>query len=921
MDKTFIPSAIEAKWYPKWEHANYFAPSGKGTPYCIMLPPPNVTGSLHMGHGFQQTLMDALIRYQRMQGKNTLWQPGTDHAGISTQMVVERQLEALGQKRTDFTRDEFVEKVWQWKEASGNTITSQLRRMGTSPDWSRERFTMDEGLSQAVQKVFIRLYEEKLIYRGERLVNWDPKLKTAVSDLEVLSVEEQGSIWEISYPLVGGEGTLTVATTRPETLLGDMAIAVHPDDERYRSLIGQHAMVPIANREIPIIADEYVDPEFGTGCVKITPAHDFNDYQVGKRHGLPMLNILNKDATLNTSVPAPYQGLDRFDARKKVVDELSALGLLVNVKPHTLQVPRGEKTNEIIEPLLTMQWYVAMESLAKPAIEAVQNGDIKFVPENWTKTYFHWLENIEDWCISRQLWWGHRIPAWYDEQGNVYVGYSENDVRFKHQLSDDLSLKQDDDVLDTWFSSALWPFTTLGWPENTKELETFYPTSVLITGFDIIFFWVARMIMMGLKFVGKVPFKEVFITGLIRDNEGQKMSKSKGNVLDPIDIIDGISLENLLKKRTQNLMLGSAKNKIIENTKREYPNGIPAFGTDALRMTYCALSTPGRNIRFDLGRVEGYRNFCNKLWNAARYVIQNTEQADDFGDGAFQYSEQDKWILSLLQKTIDKAHECFASYRFDLLAHHLYEFVWHEYCDWYLELSKPVLYDAHALAALKRGTRKTLLQVLETILRLLHPMMPFITEEIWQRSAKLAGKSNESIMLEQYPTVEASLINESVEQEMAWLKSVIQQLRTIRSEMNVSPSLSLDLLWQHGTVNDHNLLKKYDTLLRKLAKLKTISCLEPTEQPPAAATAVIGSLELHLPLSGVIDVEAELERLSKAIDKLNKEKEKSSNKLNNSKFVANAPASVIAKEQARLQEAETALAVLLQKQQQLQTID
>lgn len=780
---------------------------------------------------------------------------------------------------------------------------------------------MDEGLSQAVQKVFIRLYEEKLIYRGERLVNWDPKLKTAVSDLEVLSVEEQGSIWEISYPLVGGEGTLTVATTRPETLLGDMAIAVHPDDERYRSLIGQHAMVPIANREIPIIADEYVDPEFGTGCVKITPAHDFNDYQVGKRHGLPMLNILNKDATLNTSVPAPYQGLDRFDARKKVVDELSALGLLVNVKPHTLQVPRGEKTNEIIEPLLTMQWYVAMESLAKPAIEAVQNGDIKFVPENWTKTYFHWLENIEDWCISRQLWWGHRIPAWYDEQGNVYVGYSENDVRFKHQLSDDLSLKQDDDVLDTWFSSALWPFTTLGWPENTKELETFYPTSVLITGFDIIFFWVARMIMMGLKFVGKVPFKEVFITGLIRDNEGQKMSKSKGNVLDPIDIIDGISLENLLKKRTQNLMLGSAKNKIIENTKREYPNGIPAFGTDALRMTYCALSTPGRNIRFDLGRVEGYRNFCNKLWNAARYVIQNTEQADDFGDGAFQYSEQDKWILSLLQKTIDKAHECFASYRFDLLAHHLYEFVWHEYCDWYLELSKPVLYDAHALAALKRGTRKTLLQVLETILRLLHPMMPFITEEIWQRSAKLAGKSNESIMLEQYPTVEASLINESVEQEMAWLKSVIQQLRTIRSEMNVSPSLSLDLLWQHGTVNDHNLLKKYDTLLRKLAKLKTISCLEPTEQPPAAATAVIGSLELHLPLSGVIDVEAELERLSKAIDKLNKEKEKSSNKLNNSKFVANAPASVIAKEQARLQEAETALAVLLQKQQQLQTID
>lgn len=920
MEKTFIPADIESKWYAHWEQSNYFSPTGNGTPFCIMLPPPNVTGSLHMGHGFQQTLMDALSRYHRMCGKNTLWQVGTDHAGISTQMVVERQLEAQGKKRLDFEREDFINKIWDWKQTSGSTITNQMRRIGDSVDWSKERFTMDDGLSDAVQKVFIELYEQGLIYRGKRLVNWCPKLKTAVSDLEVLSEEEQGSLWHIQYPIKDSDETLTIATTRPETMLGDTAIAINPEDPRYQHLIGQYAIIPIVNREIPVIADDYVDAEFGSGCVKITPAHDFNDYEIGKRHKLPMINILNKDATLNEQVPEAYQNLDRFIARKQLLDELESLGLLVKTEPHTLKVPRGEKSNAIIEPMLTEQWYVKMESLAQPAIDVVRKGEIKFVPEMWTKTYYQWLENIEDWCISRQLWWGHRIPAWYDTDGNIYVGYSEKDVRFKHQLDDSVVLQQDQDVLDTWFSSALWPFSTLGWPEQTSDLDTFYPSSVLVTGFDIIFFWVARMIMMGLKFVGKVPFKEVYITGLIRDHEGKKMSKSKGNVLDPLDIIDGISLEELLEKRTKNLMLGSAKQSIIKNTKKEFADGIQAYGTDPLRFTYCALATPGRNIRFDMNRVEGYRNFCNKLWNASRYVFQNTNNSDDLGDGPLQYSEVDRWIVSRLQHTISKIHQYFASYRFDLLANAIYEFVWHEYCDWYLELSKPVLYDSQSLPAMKRGTQRTLILVLEQILRLAHPVMPFITEEIWQKASKLCGKTEDSIMIAPYPMVKEEQINTDVEAEIEWLKQVIQKIRTIRSEMNVPPSLPIKVLLQNGSELAANWSDKYQHLLKNLAKVESIEWLKAGATPPTSATALVDTLEIHIPLAGIIDVNAEVARLTKEIEKLNKEKLRSEAKLSNEKFVAKAPPEVITKEQERLSSAEKSMELLSEKLNQLQTL-
>nr|WP_232220439.1 valine--tRNA ligase [Legionella tunisiensis] len=794
MDKTYSPQAIERACYEKWESHHYFEPRGEGKVYCIMLPPPNVTGSLHMGHGFQHTLMDTLIRYKRMQGAKTLWQPGTDHAGISTQLVVERQLDSKGLSRKDMNREEFLEHVWHWKEESGNQITSQMRRIGSSVDWSRERFTMDEGLSAAVQKVFVQLYDEGLIYRGTRLVNWDPKLGTAVSDLEVISEEEEGCLWHIRYPVVDSNESIIIATTRPETLLGDTAVAVHPDDSRYQHLIGKQLQLPLCDRTIPVIADDYVDMEFGSGCVKITPAHDFNDHEIGKRHNLPSINILTKKATINKNAPLPYQGMDRFVARELIIQDLGKVDLLVKTEPHKLKVPRGEKSNVIIEPLLTDQWYVKINPLAEPAIEAVEKGEIRFIPENWSKTYFQWMENIEDWCISRQLWWGHRIPAWYDSHGHVYVGYSENDVRFKYSLDESVSLKQDEDVLDTWFSSALWPFSTLGWPERTPELEQFYPTSVLVTGFDIIFFWVARMIMMGLKFTGKVPFKEVIITGLIRDSEGQKMSKSKGNVLDPIDIIDGIELDKLIEKRTSNLMLTSVRDKIAKATRKEFPEGIAAFGTDALRFTFCSLASTGRNVRFDMGRVEGYRNFCNKLWNASRYVLLNTDEEQiDFGDGAFQYSPADQWILSRLQHTIAQCHHYFETYRFDLLANTLYEFVWHEYCDWYLELSKPVLYDNNALAAMKRGTRRTLIHVLDQILKLLHPIMPFITEEIWQRTSKLTSQNGETIMLSPYPQVNKDFINPEVEEELAWLKSVIQSVRTIRSEMTISPAKLIPL--------------------------------------------------------------------------------------------------------------------------------
>lgn len=915
MDKTYSPEAIEQACYKTWESLHYFEPHGDGKNFCIMLPPPNVTGSLHMGHGFQHTLIDTLIRYQRMMGARTLWQPGTDHAGISTQLVVEGQLEQQGLFRKDMSRKDFLDRVWRWKETSGGEITRQMRRIGSSPDWSRERFTMDEGLSAAVQKVFLQLYEEGLIYRGTRLVNWDPKLGTAISDLEVISEEEKGSLWHIKYPVVNSHESLIVATTRPETLLGDAAVAVHPDDPRYQHLIGQSVHLPLCDRTIPIIADDYVLQEFGSGCVKITPAHDFNDYEVGKRHQLPQINIFTKQATLNQHVPEAYQGLDRFVARERILQDLEKLDLLVKTEPYVIKIPRGEKSNVVIEPLLTEQWYVKTKPLAQPAIDAVKKGTIRFVPENWSKTYFNWMENIEDWCISRQLWWGHRIPAWYDDQGRVFVGHSENDVRFKYKLDPSVSLVQDEDVLDTWFSSALWPFSTLGWPDRSPELEQFYPTSVLFTGFDIIFFWVARMIMMGLKFTGKVPFKEVIITGLICDSEGKKMSKSKGNVLDPIDIIDGIDLEHLIQKRTSNLMLSSVRDKIIKNTKKQFPEGIPACGADALRFTFCSIASNARTVRFDMGRVEGYRNFCNKLWNAARYVMLSTDdERIDFGDGAFQYSPADQWILSRLQKTIALCHQHFTNYRFDLLANTLYEFVWHEYCDWYLELSKPVLYDKDALSAMKRGTRHALTHVLDQILKLLHPLTPFITEEIWQRTVKTMGENHDTIMLSQYPLVDHQFINESIEQELEWVKKMVQAVRTIRSEMSVSPAKSIPLNLRHVSPDMQAWVDKYEKTILSLGKLSQIHCLAPHEPAPVSATAVIGDTELLIPMSGLIDKEAELARLEKEISKLNKDISFVEGKLNNKQFTDKAPQDIILKEQEKLTQARLTREKLLVNQ-------
>jgi valyl-tRNA synthetase len=924
MDKTYSPEAIEQARYRHWESQGYFQPQGQGDAFCIMLPPPNVTGSLHMGHGFQNTLMDAFTRYKRMSGARTLWQPGTDHAGISTQLVVEKQLENEGLSRKEMTREEFLTRVWQWKEESGGTITRQMRRIGSSVDWSRERFTMDEGLSAAVQKVFIQLFDEGLIYRGTRLVNWDPKLGTAVSDLEVISEEENGYLWFIRYPIVNSDESLIVATTRPETMLGDAAVAVNPNDDRYKHLIGKQIHLPLCDRSIPIIADDYVDQTFGTGCVKITPAHDFNDHEVGKRHQLPAMNILTKQAEINTNAPEKYQGMDRFAAREAIINDLKEGNYLVKVDAHKLKVPRGEKSNVIIEPLLTEQWYVKTKPLAKPAIDAVKKGEIRFIPENWNKTYFQWMENIEDWCISRQLWWGHRIPAWYDEQGNIYVGISENDVRFKHKIADNIHLTQDEDVLDTWFSSALWPFTTLGWPERTPAYEEFYPTSVLFTGFDIIFFWVARMIMMGLKFTNKVPFKDIVITGLICDSDGKKMSKSKGNVLDPIDIIDGIDLESLIKKRTSNLMLNSVRTTITKATKQHYPDGIAAYGTDALRFTFCALASNNRIVRFELSRVEGYRNFCNKLWNASRYVLLNlndeNEDDVDFGDGAFQYSPADRWIVSKLQRTIHLCHHYFDTYRFDLLANTLYDFVWHEYCDWYLELSKPVLYNKDALGAVKRGTRRTLMTVLNQILKLLHPLMPFITEEIWLRSAKLGNEVNKTIMLSQYPQAEPSLVNEPIEEEVEWLKTVIQSIRTIRSEMGVSPAKPIPLVIRHATTQEQDRLNKYQTTLMALAKIQTIEFIEEDAPVPVSASTVVGELELLIPMAGIIDKDAELNRLLKEIAKFDKEIAQSKNKLSNSQFTENAPAEVIQKEHDRLAQSELARNKLLTHQKTIEAL-
>jgi valyl-tRNA synthetase len=907
MDKTYSPQNIEQPIYKSWEKNHNFEPQGNGKTYCIMLPPPNVTGSLHMGHGFQHTLIDILIRYKRMLGYQTLWQPGTDHAGISTQLIVEAQLEKQGLHRSNMSREEFLQHSWQWKEKSGNHITQQMRRIGSSPDWSKERFTMDDGLSAAVQKVFIQLYDEDLIYRGTRLVNWDPVLGTAVSDLEVISSEEKGFIWHIRYPIVDSNEYITVATTRPETMFGDAAIAVHPDDERYKHLIGKSIIIPISERIIPIIADTYVDPSFGTGCVKITPAHDFNDHEVGKRHNLENLNIFDKTAKLNENAPKKYQTLDRFVARKLLVDELEQHEYLEKVEPHILKIPRGEKSNTIIEPLLTEQWYVKTKPLAQPAIEAVKNGQIRFIPEQWNKTYFHWMENIEDWCISRQLWWGHRIPAWYDDAGNVFVGYSENDVRFKYKIKDTTILKQDEDVLDTWFSSALWPFSTLGWPQRTPEFEKFYPTSALVTGFDILFFWVARMIMMSLKFTGKIPFKDVIITGLICDHEGKKMSKSKGNVLDPIDIIDGISLEQLLKKRTDHLVLNSVRNSIEKATKQQFPDGIAAFGTDALRFTYCSLPANTRQVKFDLQRVEGYRNFCNKLWNATRFVLMMTaDDANDLDEGALQYSPADLWINSKLQKTIALCEEHLQQYRFDLLAQSLYDFVWHEYCDWYVEFSKTVILNPKTHAPIKRGTQRTLINILNQALKLLHPIIPFITEDLWSKIKYLTSDTASSLMLCAYPKIDNNFINNTIEEEIEWVKNIIISIRTIRSEMLVSPSKQTPLYLRNFNPAIEKLVAKYSTILSALGKLTSINLLNPNDPVPLASSNVVGELELLIPMAGVIDQAAELQRLDKEIAKIEKDLIFTYNKLNNPSFTDNAPPDVIEKTKEKLEQAEQA---------------
>ncbi|WP_420550900.1 valine--tRNA ligase [Litorivicinus lipolyticus] len=904
MDKAFDPAQIEKDRYAQWEAQGCFKPSGSGDPYCIMIPPPNVTGSLHMGHAFNNTIMDSLVRYHRMKGHDTLWQVGTDHAGIATQMLVERKLEAEGVKRQDLGRDAFIGKVWEWKTESGGNITGQLRRLGSSVDWSRERFTMDDDLSRAVQEVFIQLHSEGLIYRGKRLVNWDPVLKTAVSDLEVENEEENGHIWSLRYPLSDGSGSLVVATTRPETMLGDSAVAVHPEDPRYAGFIGKTITLPLVGREIPIIADDYVDPEFGTGCVKITPAHDFNDYEMGKRHDLALINILTRTATITDDAPEAYRGMDRFDARKQIVKDLDALGLLVEVKDHRLPVPRGDRSGAILEPYLTDQWYVAVKELAKPAIEAVENGDIEFVPKQWENTYFAWMRDLQDWCISRQLWWGHRIPAWYDDQGRVYVGRDEAEVRTNNNLGD-IELTQDNDVLDTWFSSALWTFSTLGWPDETPELAKFHPTDVLVTGFDIIFFWVARMIMMTLKFRGEVPFKKVYVHGLVRDGEGKKMSKSKGNVLDPIDVIDGIDLETLVSKRTGNMMQPQLAKRIEKATRKEFPDGIDAFGTDALRFTFAAMATTGRDINFNLERVAGYRNFCNKLWNAARFVLMNVEGHDLTVTDGLTPGLADRWIVSQLQAAEAEVHRSFADLRIDRAAQTLYEFIWHQYCDWYLELAKAVL-QGDADEATKAATRRTLVTVLEAALRLAHPIMPFITEEIWQTVAPRVNLGGASISQAPYPAPEADKIDAEADTAIAWLKDTVVAVRTVRGEMNIPPSKKLDVILNAGHDSDRALSATCDGLLKRLAGVDNLRWLD-DDEAPVASMGVVGDMEVLVPMAGLIDAGAEIARLTKEADRLRGDIKRTAGKLGNAGFVDKAPAEVVDKERAKLADAEATL--------------
>ena len=894
MEKSYDPREIEQRWYRNWEESDYFKPAGGSHPYCIMLPPPNVTGSLHMGHAFQDTIMDTLTRWQRMKGADTLWQPGTDHAGIATQMVVERKLLAEGKSRHDLGRERFIDAVWDWKEHSGDTIGMQMRRLGASVDWSNHCFTMDERLSRTVQQVFVTLYEEGLIYRGKRLVNWDPVLHTALSDLEVISAEEQGKMWHIRYPRKDGRGHLVVATTRPETLLGDTAVAVFPGDDRYSELVGEELELPLTGRTIPVIADEYVDAEFGSGCVKITPAHDFNDYEIGKRHDLELINVLDVNACLNENAPEQYRGLDRFEARKRIVEDLEKLGLLEKIEDHKLMIPRGDRSHAVVEPYLTDQWYVKIAPLAEPAIEAVETGRIEFVPANWSKTYFDWMHRIEDWCISRQLWWGHRIPAWYDPDGKIHVGTSEDDARRRSGLSDEVVLRQDEDVLDTWFSSALWPFTTLGWPEKTDYLERFYPTSVMVTGFDIIFFWVARMIMMGLKFMDDVPFRTVYIHGLIRDGHGQKMSKSKGNVLDPLDLIDGIELDQLIVKRTTGLMQPQMAPAIDKATRQEFPDGIPPFGTDALRFTFAALATTGRDIRFDLGRIEGYRNFCNKLWNAARFVLMQTENQSV--KAATNPGVIDRWIVSRMNRMINDVETHFGDYRLDLAAQALYEFIWNEYCDWYLEFAKAMLQSENEEA--QATTRNTLLTVLETCLRTLHPIMPFITEEIWQRVKTPLEIDGDSIMLQPFP--QANPYDAAAEQDVEWVKNVIQGVRRIRSELNLPPAKALDVLFQAGHAADRNRQQQFAGILRQLARIHSSNWVDESADTAQCAVALVGDLKILIPLKGLVDVEEELSRLTKQLARENADLQKSEGKLGNSRFVENAPEAVVEQERERL---------------------
>ncbi|MDA8855164.1 valine--tRNA ligase [Candidatus Pseudothioglobus singularis] len=908
MEKTYNPELIEQKYRDLWETGDLFSSktnSSSENAFSIVLPPPNVTGSLHMGHAFQHTIMDVFTRYNRSKGNQTLWQPGTDHAGIATQMVVERQLGLKNISRHDLGRDKFTEKVWDWKSQSGGTITSQMRRLGASVDWERERFTMDESLSKAVKKVFIDLYNEGLIYRGKRLVNWDPVLLTAVSDLEVISKEENGFLWHIKYQVADSEEILIVATTRPETMLGDSAVAVHPEDQRYQHLVGKFIKLPLSDRKIPIIADDYVDIEFGTGCVKITPAHDFNDYEIGQRHKLEIINVLTDNASINLNAPTKYQGLDRFEARKAIVDDLDQQNLIEKIDPHTLMVPRGDRTNSIIEPYMTDQWFVKVKPLAEPAIDAVKNGSIRFVPENWEKTYFNWMENIEDWCISRQIWWGHRIPAWYDKEGNYYVADSIEEAQ--EQAGKNAELIQDEDVLDTWFSSALWPFSTLGWPEATPEMSRFYPTNVLVTGFDIIFFWVARMIMFGLKFANDVPFKDIYITGLIKDGNGQKMSKSKGNVLDPIDLIDGISLEALLEKRTQGMMQPKLAEKIQKQTKKEFPDGIPSFGTDAIRFTFTALASFGRDIKFDLKRVEGYRNFCNKLWNASRFVLMNLDSKSINFNA--ELSSQDKWILSRLQQVKTEVEKHLADYRLDLMSQTLYEFVWHDYCDWYLEISKPLLENDKT----KQGCEATLLKVLSETLVLLHPIIPFITEEIFEQSQKLQSNSTGKLISQPFPEPNKGLLNTEAEAEIDWLKEFILGIRKIRGEMNISPGKPLPCFVKSYSSKDQSYIENNKAMLFALAKLDTVDLLSQDEEEPESAIALVGEMKILIPLAGLIDKGAERDRLNKEIEKLSKLRSQFAAKLNNEKFINGAPEAVVNNEKDKLASTENALKDLNQQ--------